>query len=452
MIEVNKKYGCLTVLEDYQDYKTSEQYLCYLNQKECLFDQIKRLKEQNWNIKEKEKFIDEYKRSKQEESEGWFIFFSFENDIDGEKLSVEDSFSKLVSQLIDEYNEKIKELDDKYDKKRYKCQCKCGKIYYYTEETLMFNPRYCFYPISIANLQFNYSSKAQKANRNKRLKYKNKECVKLWEKAPSGAPWWRKYDVDDESIPSDEYCELYNRYKIKQLKKKENEYNSMIAKLPREFAENYDVDYVGKNYESLEIVECVNQQLEDKPRPFYTQMPRNGKRKHWSNIIVHKQYRCICKLCNKEQLVNCDKFGINPPTEYGYHAYHGYWSDTYCDCHPISSFQWIVCKILWDNNVDYEVEYSFDDLVGVGGINLLRFDFAIKRDGKLFMLIECQGEQHYMPVDELGGEQNYQRQILNDSLKRKYAENHNIPLIEISYKDKDYNKIYGILRNHKVID
>lgn len=48
---------------------------------------------------------------------------------------------------------------------------------------------------------------------------------------------------------------------------------------------------------------------------------------------------------------------------------------------------------------NYKVEYSFKDLYGISGQNLLYYDFAIMdEDEKVVELIECQGEQHYKPV------------------------------------------------------
>ena len=74
---------------------------------------------------------------------------------------------------------------------------------------------------------------------------------------------------------------------------------------------------------------------------------------------------------------------------------------------------------------------------GNGGVNQLRFDFAIfNKDGSIKCLIECQGEQHFKPVEKFGGEEQFQSQIKNDSLKRHYVKDHNIKLIEISYKSK----------------
>ena len=123
-----------------------------------------------------------------------------------------------------------------------------------------------------------------------------------------------------------------------------------------------------------------------------------------------------------------------------------------CDCHPISSFQWIVNKLLFENNIHYQVEYSFPDLYGTFGKKRLRFDFAVFDDNhSLKCLIECQGEQHYGPVDEFGGEYQYDAQVQNDTLKRKYAKAHNIPLIVISYKNKSFDSIKAVLEENSVL-
>jgi hypothetical protein len=157
-------------------------------------------------------------------------------------------------------------------------------------------------------------------------------------------------------------------------------------------------------------------------------------------------------LCGKEIITTCNKFGIYPPTEYGATAYYGYWSDLYCDCHPISSFQWIVNKILLDNNVSYRVEVTFPDLYGTAGKSQLRYDFGIfDPDGTIRCLIECQGEQHYKPVDEFGGQYQFENQLKNDKLKREYAKSHHIELVEISYKDKKYECVLEILHTLGII-
>ena len=445
MIEIGQKYGCLTVLDDGSEYKSSEVYNDALIELQAQINKIKYY-EQLKDIDEKRKIIErqyptQEKDSDEEEStvcSGLAFFDWMKKEASKPPEYSEEQYQWFVEH--ERYYASIKIHDlKKCVSTHYKCQCKCGKVHYYTEQTLLSKPRYCYYPVLVW-----------------RKKDKNLECIKQCHK-PHKQPWYVERDyptekIADESLPSEEYCEYYNRYKTKQLKKSEEAHNEMLSKLPRHYAKNYDIDFTGRNYESLHIIECIDDHAESKPEAYYTQMAYNGKRKHWTDITVYKQYRCRCKLCGKEQIISCDKFGIYPPTPYGYHAYFGYWSDAFCDCHKISSFQWIVCKILFENNVDYEVEYSFDDLYGIAGQNLLRFDFAVKdANNKVKCLIECQGEQHFMPVEEFGGELQYQKQIKNDQIKRDYAEKHGILLIEISYKNKKEDSVLNILKANNII-
>ncbi len=401
MIDINQKYGCLTVLDMGQEYELTDLYSTALMELEEL-------------------------EASSEPKNGY---------------------------LAKAHKDRVKALLEKH----YKCKCKCGKIHFFNEKTIESNPRYCFYPVSLANLQFSYSNKAKNANYEKRQKYAGIENVRLWEKPPAGRPDYFDYDFSsgkkkeyvDYSLPSDEYCELYNKHKTRELLKSEQRLSEEISKIPRVNAENFDIEFSGRQYESLFIEECVNDHLESEPKYHFTQQHK----KLWNRIIVYKQYRCKCLLCGKEMLVNCDRFGIYPPTEYGYHAYFGYWSNVVCECREnISSFQWIVNKLLFENHILYRVEVSFPDLYGIHGENLLRFDFAvIDNDGNIQTLIECQGEQHYKPVEEFGGIRQYEDQVRNDALKRAYASNHNIPLIEISYKQKRYEDVRSILESNGVI-
>jgi len=100
--------------------------------------------------------------------------------------------------------------------------------------------------------------------------------------------------------------------------------------------------------------------------------------------------------------------------------------------------------------VPYRVEYSFPNLRGV--FYNLKFDFAIFNvDGSLKCLVECQGEQHYKAVDEFGGEWQFKNQVKNDNKKREYCKKNNIQLIEISYKDKKYERIEEILKKYAIL-
>ena len=46
-----------------------------------------------------------------------------------------------------------------------------------------------------------------------------------------------------------------------------------------------------------------------------------------------------------------------------------------------------------------------------------RYDLILLyKEGKVWALIECQGEQHFMPVEEFGGEHKF---IINKEMMRK---------------------------------
>lgn len=100
----------------------------------------------------------------------------------------------------------------------------------------------------------------------------------------------------------------------------------------------------------------------------------------------------------------------------------------------------------------YKVEVSFPDLYGAGKVNLLRYDFGVYDEaGNIKCLIECQGEQHYEPVDEFGGKSQFTAQKKNDELKRSYAKEHGILLYEIPYKNKKFEKVEAFLREKEII-
>ncbi len=220
----------------------------------------------------------------------------------------------------------------------------------------------------------------------------------------------------------------------------------LLQSYERVYDESYDIDYSNTVHESLEILECINSNYE-KLYCYHDKRKKGG-----GTYKVYKLYKCRCYLCGKEFEIKSSDFSINPPTKYGYRAYDGYWSSAYCDCHKISSFQWIVAKVLGENKIPYKVEVSFPDLWGAMERRRLRYDFAVFDSNKnIKFLIECQGEQHYRPIKEFGGDTQYKMQQKNDELKREYAKKHNIKLIEIPYTHKKYEKVIEYLRTKSVI-
>lgn len=91
----------------------------------------------------------------------------------------------------------------------------------------------------------------------------------------------------------------------------------------------------------------------------------------------------------------------------------------------------------------YSMYKSFDDLLGLGG-GRLSYDFYVNYKGVEY-LIECQGGQHYYPVELWGGETVFERQLEHDRLKRCYADNHNYKLIVVGENMISYDDIKKLL-------
>ena len=104
-----------------------------------------------------------------------------------------------------------------------------------------------------------------------------------------------------------------------------------------------------------------------------------------------------------------------------------------------------VAEFLTKNHIKYLREYSFDDLRNKSG-NLLRFDFAIlNSDNNVVMLVEYQGEQHYIDCGEFGL---YQRKY-SDKLKYNYCKDNNLLLYEIRFDDDLERVFYDLLNKIK---
>lgn len=116
---------------------------------------------------------------------------------------------------------------------------------------------------------------------------------------------------------------------------------------------------------------------------------------------------------------------------------------TYCPYCNQSALETIISKALNDLGIQFEIQKTFNDLLGIKG-NKLSYDFYFKLNDKIY-LVEGQGEQHYNPVKFFGNDQKYQKQMEHDERKRKYAIDHNIELIEIPYWE--FKNVKGIIQS-----
>lgn len=94
-------------------------------------------------------------------------------------------------------------------------------------------------------------------------------------------------------------------------------------------------------------------------------------------------------------------------------------------------------QYLREHGLQIKPQFIFPGLKGMGG-GLLRYDYAVlNENNQPVMLFEFHGAQHYEPQYHrlLGGDQQFEKQQEHDRIKREYAAQMGVPLIEISYKD-----------------
>lgn len=103
-------------------------------------------------------------------------------------------------------------------------------------------------------------------------------------------------------------------------------------------------------------------------------------------------------------------------------------------------------RILQQLNIQFQRGYSFPDLLSPR-YGTVYFDFALRDSDNNMVLIEYQGEQHYIPQSNHFGD--YQREV-TDPLKKQYCKTHNIPLYEIRYDEPIEESLMNILNKAHV--
>lgn len=103
---------------------------------------------------------------------------------------------------------------------------------------------------------------------------------------------------------------------------------------------------------------------------------------------------------------------------------------TSCGCRIQSFGESYVCSLLEEMNVDFIPQYSFNDCKY---INVLHFDFAIMKNGRLLGLIEYDGKQHFEPIEFFGGQDGFKQSQRRDEIKNAYCTAHEIPLLRLPY-------------------
>lgn len=121
-----------------------------------------------------------------------------------------------------------------------------------------------------------------------------------------------------------------------------------------------------------------------------------------------------------------------------------------CGCLRSSFGELQIEKLLKDNNIFYQKEYSFSDLKSENNIPL-RFDFAVfNADNSIKCLIEYDGEQHFLKKTEKIWSDSLEKRQQRDNIKNKYCLEHSIPLYRIPYWEKN-NLSIDLIFNDKYL-
>jgi hypothetical protein len=116
-----------------------------------------------------------------------------------------------------------------------------------------------------------------------------------------------------------------------------------------------------------------------------------------------------------------------------------------CGCLQ-SQGEFVIEKILKENNLSYAKEFSFSNLTGVHN-QKLRFDFAVFQDDKILCLIEFDGRQHYTgPEAGWHNGQSLEEIQEHDKRKNEYCLKNNLLLKRVPYfdiKNVSYDTIFN---------
>lgn len=127
-------------------------------------------------------------------------------------------------------------------------------------------------------------------------------------------------------------------------------------------------------------------------------------------------WMCKCHNCNSQNLISVS----------GRNLRNG--NTQSCGCIR-SQGELAIISFLEENSIDYQREYTFNDLKDN---NNLRFDFALFKDKNLIGLIEFNGAQHYKENSYFQSGDDLKLRQKHDEMKVEYCLDNDIPLYVIN--------------------
>lgn len=160
------------------------------------------------------------------------------------------------------------------------------------------------------------------------------------------------------------------------------------------------------------------------PNCFTRNKKSNTKEFIEKSSLVHNElydYSLIDYKNKREKVkIICLDHGIFEQKPYVHLSGHG------CPICKNSKLEKYLRNKLIELNINFEQNKRYDDCRNVLP---LPFDFYLN---DMNVLIECDGIQHKKPIEHFGGEERYEYQKLNDSIKDKYCIEKSIRLIRVS--------------------
>ena len=111
-----------------------------------------------------------------------------------------------------------------------------------------------------------------------------------------------------------------------------------------------------------------------------------------------------------------------------------------------SKLEWNVEKLLLQKHINFIPQHTFEWLKGKRK-TFQYIDFYLPDYN---IAIECQGEQHFKPVEKFGGNKTYIKIVERDKRKKILCEEHNVRLFYINYNENLEEKLYKILKCNEV--
>ena len=323
----------------------------------------------------------------------------------------------------------------KLPKKLYLCRCRCGNMVKCTTSALQTYKTSCGcmdYLKPSNNRQPKYMSLVGKKIKNFTVigKYGDFENRVVCKCDCGGTTVANVYRLIDGNIPECQYC--------KKAKRIESHVESFLG---RKFGNLTVAEYIGSGKNGHQwICECV---CGNRPSVLErnliggssTQCKRCRDKAHGEScikdltgmkfgiltVVERKEknksgnFKWLCKCdCGETTVVSSSNLLRNHTVS--------------CGC-AISTGEVLLARALRKNKIKFVKQKKFDGCVDKG---VLRFDFYLPDYG---WCIECNGHQHYRPVDWFGGEEQFATQKRRDKIKSDFCKDNFIPLIRIHYSD-----------------